>query len=420
MVLIRQLEGGTILLLEQVSTTETASIGFWFTHGSRDEKDNEHGYAHFLEHMLFKGTERRNAFTIAQEIDRVGGVLNGFTEKECSCYYCTIPGNHIRLAIDVLGDIVFHSVLSEAEIEKEKNVVINEIQISLDSPEEVAYEYFLKEMWGTHPLSLSITGTVPEVKSITRERLDAFYRERYTPSNLIIAVSGNFDIDDVTESIESVTANAGGGRFSAERIKPVRRPSWKSKWEKFKQVHLYAGTCDIACGEIKDYYTLLLFSTIFGESMSSRLYQMVREEEGLCYTIYSFRTIHSDSISWTMYANTRPLMIPQLIRSIDNVCCGFLSNHVSEDELKDAKNHLKGGLIIAREDMEGRMKRLFKLYLISDKILEFEDSIRMIESVGLKDIENVTRNILKADNFNLLAFGNIKNSKVKGERFTFS
>jgi predicted Zn-dependent peptidase len=416
---IKRLDEGAVLLLEHVPTTDTVSIGFWFTHGSRDEKNNEHGFSHFLEHMLFKGTEKRNAFKISQEIDRIGGVLNGFTEKECSCYYCTIPDNHISLAIDVLGDIVFHSILPEQEIEKEKSVVINEIQISLDTPEEVSYDNYIAEMWNGHPLSNTITGRIDEVNAITREKLLYFYRERYIPLNLIIAVSGNFNPDSVTESIMEVLEGIGKGIFSTMRTKPIRRPSWKSIRDKFKQVHIYSGICDIPCKEIKDYYKILLFSTIFGESVSSRLYQMVREEEGLCYTIYSFRTYYSDSTQWTIYANTRSEIVTRLIHSIDNVLKGLFSHPISEEELLDAKSHLRGSLIIAREDMEGRMKRLFKLYLISETILEFEDSIRMIECVTLSDVEEKIQEIIKAENFNLLAFGNIKNSNVKGVRFTF-
>jgi predicted Zn-dependent peptidase len=172
------LENHALLLLEDVSSTDTVSIGFWLKNGSRDEKDGERGFSHFLEHMLFKGTERRNAFEIARSIDRVGGILNAFTENELTCFYCTLPVEHIDLAVDILTDMVFHSVLDPMELEKEKSVILNEVLSYMDMPEQLAHEVYLSNMWGNHPLAMKITGEIGEIKAVTLERLESFYRDR--------------------------------------------------------------------------------------------------------------------------------------------------------------------------------------------------------------------------------------------------
>jgi len=186
-ILTESLASGATLLLEPVDRTDTLCIGFWFLHGSRDEDAGERGFSHFLEHMLFKGTARRTALEIAQEIDRVGGIINAFTEKETTCIYVIIPCEHLRLAFDVLTDMMAGSLLDEGEIEKEKAVIVNEIRSVDDSPEEKGHDRYLREMWGEHPLSRKITGEVAEVQGISRAALSRFYRERLVPSNAIIA-----------------------------------------------------------------------------------------------------------------------------------------------------------------------------------------------------------------------------------------
>ena len=241
MIRIEKLDNGATLLLENVSSTDTVSLGFWLLAGSRDENNSEQGYSHFLEHMLFKGTEKRSAFQISKDIDRVGGILNAFTEKETCCYYCTIPSEHIQLAIDVLYDMLFHSIFPEEEIEKERSVIINEIQISMDSPEEKAYELYLKEMWGGHPLSRRITGSTRDVGNITKEKLKKFHNERYILSNLVISISGKFDINKVKETFQNILIYIEKGSFQSSRHLPKQNPCWKLIKDRFKQSHVYAG-----------------------------------------------------------------------------------------------------------------------------------------------------------------------------------
>lgn len=419
MIQIEKLDNGAVLLLENVTSTDTVSIGFWLLSGARDEKKDEQGYSHFLEHMLFKGTEKRTAFQISSDIDRVGGILNAFTEKETCCYYCTIPSKHIQLAIDVLSDMLFHSIFPEEEIIKERGVIINEIQISQDSPDEKAYELYLKELWSNHPLSKRITGSIHDVGRVTREKLDHFHKERYILSNLVVSVSGKYNKEKVKDSLLKCVHNKNTGSFHNIRQIPAQTACWKLIKDRFTQSHVYAGVTHPFLGKLKDFYALLIFSTLFGESMSSRLYQTIREEKGLCYTIFSFRTYYSDLIQWIIYANTQGSLTISLIQSIGKVLKGLFTVPVSDSEIEDAKSHLKGSLILAKENMEVRMKRLFKLYQINNTVLEFEDSIKMLDTITRDDIHNIINAFIKADNFNLLVLGNKKCKSIKGLKFEF-
>jgi len=216
-----QLSSGARIFLETVANTDVASIGLWQLSGSRDEGDREAGYSHFLEHMLFKGTAKRSAFQIAQAVERVGGYLNAFTEKEVTCFYCTLPGDNIDLAVDVLTDMYFSSLLDEEEIEKEKAVIVNEIKTVEDNPEEKGQQIYLESLWKTHPLSRKITGEVQQVEQIDKHGLQSFYRGRYSPSMTVITASGKIDSERLLAGLTAAFGTDGRGRASAGFAAPM-------------------------------------------------------------------------------------------------------------------------------------------------------------------------------------------------------
>ena len=420
MILREKLANGASLLLEPVDRTDTLCIGFWFLHGSRDESPGEGGYSHFLEHMLFKGTVRRTALAIAQEIDRVGGIINAFTEKETTCVYAIIPREHLRLAFDVLTDMTVNSVIDAAEMEKEKAVIVNEIRSVDDSPEEKGHDRYLREMWGNHPLARKITGEVEEVQAIARDDLVRFYRERIVPSNTVIAVAGNFDVEEVRELAAAVFTAPAGSEPAVTR----GAPSWTRKVaavpDRFNQVQIYAGTCYPLDHDLAHYYTSLVFSTAFGESMSCRLFQRLREERGLCYTVYSFRSFFSDTGMWTIYANSTPGQTGEFLRALDGELARLLAEPLSSAEIEDAKSHLVGSMILSREDMETRMKRLVRQQMMMDRILSFDESVAALRAVSVEAVERFARQCLRRDSFSLLAYGSRKIGGMKGFDFTFS
>jgi predicted Zn-dependent peptidase len=419
-ILSERVPSGASLLLEPVDRTDTLCIGFWFLHGSRDETPGERGYSHFLEHMLFKGTAHRSALQIAQEIDRVGGIINAFTEKETTCLYAIIPKEHLRLAFDILTDMTVNSVYDAAEMEKEKTVIVNEIRSVDDSPEEKGHDRYLREMWGEHPLSRKITGEVEEVQSITRDDLLRFARERLVPANTVIAVAGNFDPDEVRTLAAAVFPGGPAGTQPPPRVPPV----WSRKIavvpDRFNQAQIYAGTCYPLDHEISHYYTSLVFSTAFGESMSCRLFQKLREEQGLCYTVYSFRSFYSDTGMWTIYANCTPAQVGEFLAALDRELSRLLAEPLSTAEIEDAKSHLVGSMILSREDMETRMKRLVRQQMMMGRVLSFEESVASVRAVTNAAAEQYARQCLRGESFSLLAYGSRKFSGLRGFDFSFA
>ena len=422
MILTERLANGALLLLEPVDRTDTLCIGFWFLHGSSDEGPRERGFSHFLEHMLFKGTARRSALTIAQEIDRVGGIINAFTEKETTCVYAIIPREHLRLAFDVLTDMTVGSLLDETELEKEKDVIVNEIRSVDDSPEEKGHDRYLSEMCGDHPLALKITGEVEEVRGVARKDLQRFYRERFVPSNTIIAVAGNFPLDEVRDLAQALYAAAtpAGTQIGGP---PRTAPSWKKKVavvpDRFNQVQIYAGTCYPLDHAVDHYYASLVFSTAFGESMSCRLFQKLREEQALCYTVYSFRSFFSDTGMWTIYANATPALARKFLQALDKELERLLKEPLTEAEIGDAKSHLVGSMILSREDMETRMKRMVRQHMMMDHILEFDESVAALRKVSGEAVEHYARQCLRRAAFSLLAYGSRGMAAVRGFSFTY-
>jgi predicted Zn-dependent peptidase len=419
-IISEKLASGATLLLEPVDRTDTLSIGFWFLHGSRDESPGERGFSHFLEHMLFKGTARRNALAIAQEIDRVGGIINAFTEKETTCVYAIIPREHLRLAFDVLTDMTIGSLLDASEMEKEKAVIINEIRSVDDSPEEKGHDRYLREMWGEHPLSRKITGEVEEVQGISRDDLLRFSRERLVPANTIIAVAGNFDVDEVRALAQAVYPADAPGQEPPPRVPPVWSRRISVVPDRFNQVQIYAGTCYPLDHEISHYYTSLVFSTAFGESMSCRLFQRLREELGLCYTVYSFRSFYSDTGMWTIYANCTPAQVGQFLVALDQELSRLLKEPISAREIEDAKSHLVGSMILSQEDMETRMKRMVRQHMMMGRVLSFQESVDALRAVGDPAVEQYARQCLRGEAFSLLAYGSRRISGMRGFDFSFA
>lgn len=414
-----ELDSGARIILETVDNTDVASIGLWQLNGSRDEDDSEVGYTHFLEHMLFKGTARRSAYQIAQAVERVGGYLNAFTEKEVTCFYCTLPGEAIELAIDVLTDIYFAARLDEQELRKEKTVIVNEIKTIEDNPEEKGQQIYLENLWNGHSLSRKITGEVHQVEEISKEPLYSFYKDRYTPGSTVITASGKIDPDKLATSLQTVFSAGGGQGVGKNRNTPSAHVRWEAVPDKFEQVHLYTGTSYASSTNIREYYQDLVFNTLFGESMSSRLFQRLREDRGLCYSVSSFRSYFTDVALWTIYANTIPAMLPNLIEAINEELARLHSEAPTQQEIEDAVSQLKGNMILAKEDMENRMKRLFRQYHLTHRAIEYDSSLRLLAEITREDILSIIEQRIQPQQFSLLAYGNKKIRRLPRSGYSF-
>jgi len=416
---VARLDSGSPVLLESVEHTDVFSIGLWQLCGSRDESKTESGFTHFLEHMLFKGTARRNAYQIAQEVERVGGYLNAFTEKEVTCFHCTLPAANAELAIDVLSDMYFASVLDPGEIEKEKTVVINEIQTIEDNPEEKGHQLFIEGLWDGHTLSRKITGESAEVQGIGRAELLAFYRERFVPANTVVTAAGRLDAQRIMERLNRAFPARSQNPAGNNRQPPDRHRNWRLKADKFEQAHVYAGISYRSTKDSREYFKDLVFNTLFGESMSSRLFQHLREAKGLCYSVYSFRSYFTDVALWTIYANTTPQSLPALLEGLNEELGRLRSEPPAGREVEDAKSQIRGTMILAKEDMENRMKRLFRQYHLTDRVVEYEESLSLLAGIGPQHVSQFIDEHIRPEQFNLLAYGSKGIRKLARGGFDF-
>ena len=399
------LDNGVTLLCDPVATTETCAIGFWYPHGSRDEDAHERGYSHFLEHMLFKGTARRSALDIALEVDRVGGSINAFTDHETTCYYCVLPAAHAALALDILCDMVSSATLAEEEIAKEKVVVINEIRAAEDSPDEKGYQLFVDGLWRSHPLAAKVAGEEEDVDRIQPDQLAAFYRQHYHPANLTVAAAGALDSDQVGRALTTHLAANGSSPSTLARDRPHRFVTRQFVCDRYHQAQIYLGNTLEPGIDLAAYFALVLLSTAFGESMSSRLFQRIREDRGLCYSVGSFRTYYSDTWSWVIYANAMPDLVPQLLGALNRELHDLADQPLSEEEVRDAVSHITGSMVFAKEDMESRMKRLASQYQMFGRTFEMAESARLLRQVAAADVAALSARLMQPGRFNLLSYG---------------
>jgi predicted Zn-dependent peptidase len=402
------LKNGAELLCEPVPGSEVTALGFWFLHGSRDETPDEQGFSHFLEHMIFKGTSRRTPREIACDVDRVGGVLNAATEKEVTSVYASVPAQYFNVVLDVICDIAFNATLPPDELEKEKLVVQNEISSIEDSPEEKGYEVFVETVWHGHPLASKIAGTAEAVRAIGRQRLNDFYRSRFVHERLVISVAGGIDASDAARMIEAKLNEYGGRTLKPEegdRTPPPFYPCAMTREDDFSQAQIYYARRFPIPRRVKDYYEHLLLSTAFGESMSSRLFQNIREDEGLCYSVYSSRTYYSDCAILLLHASTLPDQVPAMLASLVREIGKLKEGALTQQEIDEARLQVKGSLVLGKQDVEVRMKRLARQYIAMRVLTSYEDSFRIIDTVTRDDISRLVGNIFTPQESALLIYG---------------
>ena len=409
MVIKYKQENGFSVLLEPVAGVVSASVGLWVKTGSRDEALIQHGYAHFVEHMLFKGTENFSAKEIAQEVDRVGGQHNAATNREYTCYYINIVSEYLELAIKILADMFYNSVFAVSEIEKEKNVVIEEIRMSEDSPDEFVHDLFLEKMLADHPLSHSILGSIENIQNTKREDLFKFYKDNYTNDNVLLAVAGNFDIERVKDFIALYFSKKQSQLVSLEKFRGqvLKKDNNFHINKKLEQVHFCLGTEGFKRND-KYRWTLYVLNTILGGSMSSRLFQNIREREGLCYSIYSFHSSFIDNGIFGIYCATSPDNFKKAVDLILRECRTILNNKITSSELEDAKRFIKGNFALSIESVEVKMVQLAKNELFFGKNYDFYEIVKMIENVSLENFSEIVEFLFQNKRFSLISVGNIK------------
>ncbi|NPV52862.1 MAG: insulinase family protein [Firmicutes bacterium] len=381
------------IVTECIPYVRSVSIGLWIKSGSRNEPRNMNGASHFIEHMLFKGTRGRTAREIAEAIDGIGGQMNAFTTKEYTCYYARVLDTHLAFAMDILADMLLESLFDEDEIEKEKGVVLEEIKMYEDTPDELVHDVLAQAMWDSGPLGLNTLGTCETVGEFTRDSLLEYMRSQYTPDNLIVAAAGNLKHEAVVGGAMRFFGALAPSAASAVRM--PQRTLFRSsvKLKEIEQVHLCIG----AKGYPRDHcdeFALMVLDAILGGGMSSRLFQGLREERGLVYSTYSYHSAYQDTGAFVVYAGMSPQNVDIVIDLILEEFSNLLDGGIRPEELARGKEQLKGGMLLGLENTSSRMSRIAKLEMFHDRYYTPEEIINIIDSVTLDDVRRVAYDIL--------------------------
>jgi predicted Zn-dependent peptidase len=380
------LPNGFRILSEKIDSVKSISIGVWVKTGSRNERPEQAGVTHFLEHMLFKGTKTRTAYDIALSMEAVGGYLNAFTSSEYTCYYARCLDTQLERAIDVLSDMVLNPSFPEEEIEKEKKVVIEEMKMYRDSPDDYLFEEFMKKIFGNHPLGRPVIGSEETVSSFSRDDLYAYMDDRYYPDNLLIAVAGNVDHDKVVELAGQKFGNLNRKGRDVEQVDFEDIKSQRYELTKaIEQTHYVIGKRGLHTNH-DDKYLLLVANTVLGGGMSSRLHQNVREKYGYCYSIHAFNQTFSDSGLYGVYVGTDKDYVDHVHELVVNELETIRKEEVPEKELSEAKAQLKGKLLLSQENTSNRMTRLAKSELYFDRFITLDELVENIDAVSAKEL----------------------------------
>lgn len=384
-----ELPNGLRIVTESIQTVRSLSAGVWVETGSRHEKEEEAGITHFLEHMLFKGTERRSAYEIALSMESVGGYLNAFTSPELTCYFARCLDSELETALDVLTDMVIHSLFPKEEIEKEKKVVLEEMKMYRDNPEDYIFEEFQKQVFQPHPLGRPIIGYESTVNEFNQNALFGYLNTHYHPSNVIIAVAGNTEHERVVE-LAGKYFQPPESEFTANGDQPMTpyEPSKTVLTRPIEQTHYLLGRRALSATDA-DRYKLLLANTVLGSGMSSRLNQNIREKYGYCYHIQSFMEAFRDSGLFGIYAGTDRNYVDHMRDLILSELRELREKPIGDKELQEAKSQLKGKLLLAQESMSNRMTRLAKSEIFYDRYISLDELVAEIDSADSAQIRDL-------------------------------
>ncbi|MDO7787480.1 M16 family metallopeptidase [Desulforamulus aquiferis] len=398
------LPNGVRILSQQVPHVRSVALGIWVDVGSRDESDSTAGISHYIEHMLFKGTHNRTAKQIAEELDAVGGQLNAFTTKEYTCYYAKVLDEHFGLAVDILTDMLFNSKIDEQDVEREKNVILEEIKMYEDAPDELVHDMFAKTIWSGHPLGRPIIGTTETVSSFTFEDLRSFMKSNYTPHRLVISVAGNVSHQQVVEKLTPIFQNLSGNEFSRELARPTHSSELNCRSKETEQVHMVIGSPGFSLKD-ESVYIAQVINTILGGGLSSRLFQEIREQRGLVYSVYSYHSSYYDTGIFGVYAGLSKQNVGQAMELIFKELKDIKQKGVTPIELQRAKDQLKGNLLLSLESVNTHMSRLGKSELYLKKVYKPEEIVEKLNKVTVEDTIRVANEIFNHDNFSMAAIG---------------
>ncbi len=395
------LPGGLRVVTETMPTVRSVAVGMWVGIGSRDEAPEHMGATHFLEHLLFKGTAKRDALEISAAIEGIGGEINAFTAKEYTCYYARVLDEDLPLAIDVLADVVTSSLITEEDVESERGVILEEIAMHDDDPSDVVHEQFSAELYGDTPVGRPILGTAESIGTLTQDRILEYYQRYYLPPHTVVSVAGNVTHEAVVQLVAAAYERAGAlggdgtpapprlsgpGVASRSGVRVVDRPT--------EQANLVLGTTGISRTDDRR-FALGVLNAALGGGMSSRLFQEIREKRGLAYSAYSYTSQYADTGQFGIYVGCLPAKIDEVLKICREELSRVLADGISEEEIGRGKGQMRGGLVLGLEDTGSRMSRIGKSELVYDQLMPVDEVLARIDSVTAEEIRAIGHDVLR-------------------------
>ena len=399
------LKNGLTIIGEEIPYLKSISLGVWVKAGSIMETKENSGVSHFIEHMLFKGTTNRTSKELAREIDNLGGVINAFTSKECTCFYVKLLDEHINIGIDVLSDMILNSRFDELDIKKEKSVILEELKMYEDSPDDLAYDLLLENIYKDHSLGMNILGDRQSLKNLKRESILDYYNEYYVPNNSIISICGNFKFEEIVKQIEEKFKTWQPKSVDTTTTKPNFNPCIVKKNKDIEQVNLAINLDAIPMTNNREVYALSVVNNVFGGSISSRLFQKIREEKGLAYSIYSSQTLYEDCGELGIFASTSTENIQEVYKSILEEIELIRNEYISPQEIHESKEQLKGSYMLDLESTSSRMMSNGKNLLMRNKVDDEQDIIDYINAVEYDDVVKIIKKVFNTENMGVCIVG---------------
>lgn len=395
------LPSGLRIVTEELPTVRSAAFGVWVNVGSRDESPSVAGASHFLEHLLFKGTKRRSAMEISSTIEAVGGEMNAFTGKEYTCFYARVLDENLPLAIDVISDLITSSIVTGADVDAERGVVLEEIHMRDDDPSDLIHDLFTETLYGDTPLGRPILGTVESISGMTRNSVNGYYKRRYRPSDLVVAVAGNLKHDEVVRQTKRAFAADEFLTGHAKPAKPRKAPAakhggmgeYRVVTKETEQAHMLLGMPGVSRSDERR-FALGVMNAALGGGMSSRLFQEIREKRGLAYSVYSYSQQFAGSGVFGVYAGCQPSKVHEVLKISRDILADVSENGLRDEELERAKGQARGGLVLGLEDTGSRMSRIGKSELVYGDLKTIEQMLAEIDAVTAEDIRGVAGDLL--------------------------
>lgn len=409
------LKNGTVLVTEKATSFKSLAIGVWVKGGSRHETPSQAGLAHFLEHMMFKGTGKRTALDIARDVDLVGGDFNAMTTREYTCFHLTLPNTHMDFALDLLTDILKDSRFDQTELERERMVVLQEFAMVEDSPEEWVHEVLFENAYGSHPLGRPILGTEKVLKSFKRKDVKKYFEQHYYSKNIVITIAGDVDHASAERKLNKLLEGFHGRKRvapSSSRRKPKFHHGLQIIRRDVDQAHV-ALACEAYTIDHKDRLAAFLLNAFLGGNMSSALFQEIREKRGFAYTVYSSLAPFTDAGLMGMYVATAPKQVKECLELMRQQLEKLMAAPIDEKDLLIAKNSVKSAVLMGSDSMETRMYALAKSELFYKKQLSDEELCDLVDAVTVKDVWRVAKDLFGRDRWLIVALGELKKSDFK-------